>query len=352
MLKRFSVNLLVDDEYRYRVQMIVIPFVLGIVAFGMFLLNLFTGKTLLMYATLFFSIASLANTAVTCKIKNSLTPSYCIFFISILALFTYFLLYGGTEGFSPIWICLLPACGQLLVGRRKGMIMTGAMFLITVFLLWTPVGRGFLLYQYTQSFCMRFPLVYISFWLVGTFFETIRLLTYNELIKVKEKYLHLSTHDTLTGVYNRYWFNARIRATLQQEKPSCALLMLDVDFFKHINDTYGHLFGDRVLCQIAAALERETAGQATVCRWGGEEFAVLIENGDVAQASRMAERLRATIGEHTFVTTQGEKVKITVSIGVAMAAISDKTPETLVSTADKALYQAKEKGRNCVCGYA
>jgi diguanylate cyclase (GGDEF)-like protein len=127
------------------------------------------------------------------------------------------------------------------------------------------------------------------------------------------------------------------------------LLMLDVDHFKYVNDTYGHLSGDRVLRQMAKTLAERTRAQDQVGRFGGEEFLVIVPDTDVDGALTLAETLRTSIENVAFVTEEGKAINVTVSIGVSQLRASDaQQPEKLIASADQALYRAKLGGRNRV----
>lgn len=348
MLKSFSFNKLVDDDYRRHIQLIMVPLIAGVVSFGMFALNIYTHKTALMYSTFIFAIVSLlcALAEFTHK-KMSIFP-VLLFAVSIIALFTSFLIYGGTEGFSPIWICALPPCALLMTGKKNGSLICAVMFIIIVFLLWTHTGSSLLLYEYTDSFMTRFPLVYIALFLVGLFFEAIREATYNSLIKLQKQYKELSTKDTLTTVYNRYWFNESFSDILQ--KPDIrpiALLIIDIDNFKRFNDEHGHLFGDKVLRTIACVLQEKTKDIGSVCRWGGEEFVVLMEQCDELQMTQRAELLRSMIEQTLIEDDNGNIAKTTISIGaVCLSHQHGMKLDQLVNLADEVLYEAKTEGRN------
>jgi diguanylate cyclase (GGDEF)-like protein len=133
-----------------------------------------------------------------------------------------------------------------------------------------------------------------------------------------------------------------------RHETSLSLLLLDIDHFKKINDTHGHLAGDAVLANLAQVLGRAVRNEDVVARFGGEEFAIILRAIGIDPAVQMAERLRRLV-EATSAQAGGVALKATVSIGVAgLPSTSVKTPEELVEVADKALYRAKAEGRNCV----
>jgi diguanylate cyclase (GGDEF)-like protein len=127
-----------------------------------------------------------------------------------------------------------------------------------------------------------------------------------------------------------------------------AVMVVDIDHFKHINDSYGHAAGDMVLREAAAILRTSARREDSVCRIGGEEFLVICPNTDLRSAMQSAERLRANLSAKRIAIGQTEKT-LTVSIGVAMREPGTVDMDALVSLADQALYAAKEAGRNQVC---
>lgn len=157
--------------------------------------------------------------------------------------------------------------------------------------------------------------------------------------------------DTLTKLYNRRgFFELAQREVMRAHRfgrPLSAML-LDIDLFKKINDTYGHLTGDLILAGVSAEFIKELRQVDLVGRYGGDEFIALLPETELPQAMQIAERLRRSISELTFNTQTGQ-VKVTISVGVA-ALDKEDTLETLIKKTDQALYRAKEEGRNHVGG--
>ena len=181
-------------------------------------------------------------------------------------------------------------------------------------------------------------------------------ITLRELHEVNQKLTEQNTIDSLTGVKNRNAFDRRLiaegRISRRQQTPM-ALLMIDIDKFKNINDQYGHLTGDYSIKMIAHTLT-EFLKRPTdlVSRFGGEEFAIILPSTDSEGALLVAEQIRQAISEQD-ITHNGQHIPLTVSIGVSADIIdSDEHPMLLLEQADKALYQAKRSGRNKVCYYA
>jgi diguanylate cyclase (GGDEF)-like protein len=163
-----------------------------------------------------------------------------------------------------------------------------------------------------------------------------------------------STRDALTRAFNRKYLNERLLAEIahaRRHKTQLALLMLDLDRFKAINDQHGHLAGDMVLRVVAAHLQRLIRLEDVLARYGGEEFVVLIRSTALSDAGKLAERVRTTVERLQITTTGGAVLTVTTSIGVA--SLSELSPEAgateLIATADARLYRAKVDGRNRVC---
>ncbi|MBK6848448.1 MAG: GGDEF domain-containing protein [Proteobacteria bacterium] len=158
--------------------------------------------------------------------------------------------------------------------------------------------------------------------------------------------------DPLTGVFNRRYFDQRLPAEFsfaRRQGSALALMLVDLDHFKRVNDTYGHLVGDQVLRQVGSRLLRAVRAEDVVMRYGGEEFAVLSRGANAARAEVVAERMRLIVANEPFVGEPALTLQLTVSAGVSvMPHPSIDDPQTLVAAADEALYQAKALGRNRV----
>jgi two-component system cell cycle response regulator len=158
--------------------------------------------------------------------------------------------------------------------------------------------------------------------------------------------------DGLTGLYNRHYLNAHldnlVRQSLNNNKP-LSIVIMDMDHFKQVNDTYGHDVGDQVLKQLSDIIIKSIRSADLAARFGGEEFVVLMPETDTQQASDAAERIRKTIENTPFkVTHEVGELKKTVSIGVAFLNEMGDTGAALLKRADEALYRAKNSGRNKV----
>ena len=171
--------------------------------------------------------------------------------------------------------------------------------------------------------------------------------TYSEILKN-------ATMDALTGLNNRRQFEIRLGEQYaianRQNTPLCAI-MLDIDFFKKFNDTYGHATGDAVLRTTANVIKSQLREYDIPSRYGGEEFCILLPQTNIEEAKVVAERLRSAVEQEEVEIEGGQKIYLTISIGLAELDIKDM-PDDLYMKADRALYEAKEGGRNRVVVYS
>ena len=161
-----------------------------------------------------------------------------------------------------------------------------------------------------------------------------------------DKYSSLAFSDPLTGLYNRYKFTELFHTSfmiMQQRQNSLSAILIDIDHFKNINDSYGHNTGDSILVKIATFLLDNLRETDIICRWGGEEFLVLLPATNIEKAQVLAEKLRTKLEQTAF----EEIDTLTASFGISEVANTD-TLENVIHRADHALYLAKHNGRNCV----
>ncbi len=166
-----------------------------------------------------------------------------------------------------------------------------------------------------------------------------------------EESVELAVTDALTGLNNRRYMEAHLKAlggaALSAGQP-LSVLLVDVDNFKSINDTYGHAAGDTILRELAARFRRTTRAVDTACRLGGEEFVILMPATNLADACQIGERVRRAIAAELFHINRDSKIPVTASVGIASLEGPHDTLEQLLARADGALYAAKKKGRNRV----
>jgi diguanylate cyclase (GGDEF)-like protein len=162
---------------------------------------------------------------------------------------------------------------------------------------------------------------------------------------------HIATTDSLTKVYNRRHFYELASKELSRSirtKIPLSVIMLDIDHFKKVNDSYGHLVGDQVLIRFVQICQQNLRTYDILCRYGGEEFAVLLPDTEINQAPIVAERLRKAI-ESTELIINSQSIFITASFGIANLDLDNELSlESILDRADQALYKSKQLGRNCI----
>ncbi len=181
----------------------------------------------------------------------------------------------------------------------------------------------------------------------------VRRKRYNDFLRTNvQASIEMAVTDGLTGLYNRRYMMSHLTSFVDQSAERSrpmAVLIVDIDFFKSINDTYGHDAGDEVLKEFASRLRANVRGMDLVARFGGEEFVVVMPETDLALAQGIAERLRETVAGTPFTVSGGKaEIPVTISIGMGTFDRGDDTPNTILKRADTALYRAKKTGRNKV----
>lgn len=340
------------DANREKIQLKLVMTFFAIIAFTFSIFNIISKAYPLLIATSSFTVLCIVNLLIIHFVKNGLFISKLLFEIGMMIMFTYFIISGGIEGFSIIWLLVLPTSGMLFFGRKSGLILSLLMFLILLFFILVPLS---FVYEYSNTFRLRFPFIYLSVTIISYLLELLREVNHQELVKLQQKYEKLYSMDSLTSTYNRYGFTNAFHDLLQNdENTKIGLCILDIDDFKLVNDTYGHLFGDEVLKKIAEVLKETTPDptENDVFRWGGEEFAVLFHDIDSEEAVSICEQIRTNV-EKIEMKCNDATIKITISLGLIITnCMKDKVElEKRLYQADNLLYEAKASGKNCLKFY-
>lgn len=303
---------------------------------------------LLTYTTGTMSGLILINLLVTLFSKLGTKICSGLFAFELVAMFAIFLYTGVPDGFSALWIALLPIAAMIFFGRLWGTVISAFMFVVLILAFWTPLGKMAGMAQpigYTDTFKLRFPVLYFAFFLVAFILETIQTYQFSSLEKVNKLNEGYSTHDGLTGLFNRKGFYDLLEGELKRRTYNkIGFIVFDIDFFKKLNDTHGHLAGDEVLIEISQILKDKLNNSLAICRWGGEEFLVCYVDEQIKKAD--LEEFRKAVESHEF-KFNDRTMKTTISGGVYET--NDKVfanKDEWLKNADSALYNAKETGRN------
>lgn len=279
----------------------------------------------------------------------------------ILHSFVCVLLIGNGFGFSMYFITLVPMAYNLLYSTRTNHYLKKATFLaILSFLLfaccYTISNFNAPLYTSDSLNSYRLP-VYIANMLVV--FSALLIFSilfivetehvYNRIYSQNRELDSLANRDPLTGLYNRRTMTEHVIQMYEESKNSLlpfSLILCDIDNFKLFNDTYGHDCGDIVLKAVSEQLTSLTRGHDFLCRWGGEEFLILLKNIDVNMARIIAERIRIRISK-TDIKYNKLSLRVTMTFGIAGSGETDDY-ESLFKLADERLYKGKNTGKNCI----
>ena len=176
--------------------------------------------------------------------------------------------------------------------------------------------------------------------LVAAFFYS------KEIESVWETLNYNINHDALTKLYNRRFLESEIRRSFEGKKDEYSICMLDIDFFKKVNDTYGHEAGDKVLMRVSACLDKMAGKNNMAVRWGGEEFVIYFPGQRQQQVYPLIEKLREQI-ENMVIVADGKEIRVTITGGIAEG-VADTHYEKVIKSADEKLYMGKQQGRNRV----
>jgi diguanylate cyclase (GGDEF)-like protein len=260
---------------------------------------------------------------------------YAYSLVSILTLCTIF---GPLNTGVYIWACAVPLTLHLLLGLRHATMTSSIVLLIQIINYYLKNDQTLLV---SMPLVMNFTLCYCGIWVMSYLYESNRLTIENSL-------LYLASRDQLTNAHNRLSLNSVFNhfATYSSKDDKLSLLILDIDFFKQINDSHGHTIGDKILIDFTILLSR-LVGEDNLFRIGGEEFCVTLFDVDLTQAEEIGELIRKKVADHIF-NCGGEHIQLTLSIGICPFSKGDNLTEIL-KFADVELYKAKRSGRNQVC---
>ncbi len=274
--------------------------------------------------------------------KASFLSLVDLLYVSFLLLIVVLMLFiVGDIGYYTEAILLLPIIiTASILGKMPGLIMATVCSVILFIYKYNPQASIFYTFE---SNLILMSVMYILGWFIGSQMDLEN--------KYRQELIKIANIDILTGLYNHRYFQEKIKVyfSLVSEQKPLSLLFIDIDYFKHYNDSYGHLAGDQVLSFMGDILQDTVKGKGFSARYGGEEFAVVLPNCDSETALKIAEEIRLKVSQHSFLGGQYQPGgKITISCGVATSPVHAKTIKELIKYADQALYRAKCLNKNKV----
>ena len=271
-----------------------------------------------------------------------------ILVVSLAGLMLYLVITGGVANTGPLWIYVLPPVAMFFAGVVYGVITVAVFITLCSYILFAADG-WFVVAQYTTEFKLRLLYSFATVTFLSAYYEHSRQTSFNIVKDLSDKFEKQAQQDMLTRLPNRRGIQQFIEfesARARRQKKPLTLILCDIDRFKRVNDQYGHDGGDVVLKHVSDLFKASIREQDGVARWGGEEFLFVLPDTDESNAVVLAEKVRETLATSP-VELQQKKVVITASFGVAQIDFEQGLDKAL-TLADKALYKAKEKGRNKV----
>lgn len=293
----------------------------------------------------FYSLSSALIVLFLRKSKTNYLKSAHILFIVSIITFTSALMFVPQDEFRIIWFYLLVLIAYMLTDSKSGMFYT---FLSLAIIL---TVNYFVDLQISEVSMNSAILGLIVGSLLSRAYSN-KTKDYENMLNERNKSLHiLATTDGLTGIMNRRYFDEVTHnyfETVQRYNNDISLLMMDLDHFKEVNDTYGHDIGDKYLIAFVDKVKSMLRKSDLFARVGGEEFAILLFNTNHEEALKFAEKICNEVRD-VEITYKDKIISITVSIGISQNRKTDKTFKKIYIRSDDALYQAKEEGRDRVC---
>lgn len=261
-------------------------------------------------------------------------------------LFVYLVASGGESNTGPLWLYVFPPLVFYLTNLRIGSALLGACLVFTLVVFQFP-DLPFVMTRYETDFQLRFFTTMLFESVFCFVLETSRLTARSELMRLADTHEQAARTDALTGLPNRRDMQMQLNAEFSRYQRSghhFSVVLIDLDLFKRINDDYGHDAGDTVLQNFADLMSSLCRQSDRPCRWGGEEFLILLPDTSLLQALTLTERLRHEVEQHAFMF-KSTRLPVTLSAGVCSISQSDSINH-LLRQADKNLYEAKAAGRN------
>ncbi len=309
------------------------------------------GNTTTLYALSAFA-ALLATNAIIYGFSRSEPLLHGGFVALITLLFSYLTVFAVENGAGVLWLFAYPPVVFYISNQKVGLISCIGGWLALA-LLFSPIGGMIIKTPYSADFSLLM-LSALGFVMVSCYaLDQSRRRSKQRLLQLASEFEYAAKHDALTGLFNRREGHARLESEYERYRRNhrpFSLLLMDIDLFKKVNDTYGHLAGDEMIKLVARTLLRECRKVDIVARWGGEEFLVVLPETGAREAFLSADRIREAVATQS-IEVDGKKIQATISIGVA-AIEQSKTIERSLQHADEGLYQAKTLGRNRVCEYS
>lgn len=333
------------EQNRRRYILLFVSYITSAIMLVLGLRHLFSEDYLLQFILFGCAFSFLLNAA-WFHASQQLETACLIEGVLVSAFVVGLVVHGGFEQTALFWVFPFPPILYGLLGRKRGTILNLTLLAILALVLYGPaLGQA----QYRVAESSRFLASLLTLILACGINEHFRERSHHSMDLLQRSKDNQANTDALTGLANRRFLDQSMPQYLQQQPElllPMALILVDLDHFKHINDSFGHAEGDKVLQQIARLFRSKLRQPDITCRYGGEEFLLLLPHTQLTDAARVAEKIRQAVAQQRFLPQHPELV-ITCSFGVAVLSSSHDFDEAL-RQADQLLYQAKADGRNLV----
>ena len=336
-----------DETLRLRNNVLTFTLIVGSVCVGLVVLMTIDYNFLIALPTAILVVFCFV--LFLCQLFN---PVYSLFnawlFASLgFAVTAFFIWTGGVEGTGILWLYIPPIIAAIVLPSRSILIFYCILMAIMIALLHTPL-QHFMFYTYSTPFRICIPISLLFAMICSYVTEIAWHNTHKKLVTASKKLQSSAITDPLTEIYNRRALEMHF-GKMNTKQLGLAFAMIDLDFFKRINDSYGHDVGDKTLSHVVRLTRQSIPDDASLYRWGGEEFLLVLRTGNPDDVRNELERLRKQIENNPLIFADGLHaiINITVSIG-GIFPNQDLTIEECIRLADVNLYEAKESGRNRV----
>lgn len=269
--------------------------------------------------------------------------------LGLIILGIYLVYYGGVNNTGPLWVFVIPPVILALSGIKVGILYITSFIILVCTMLLFP-DNALLNASYSNEFKSRLLFSFIISCTISCYYEAARYKSYKELSSLSKQFKQESRQDVLTKLPNRrcMWITLQQEQSQLVDKHPSIIALIDVDFFKGVNDTYGHDIGDNVLKHLSLVINNALRSQDILARWGGEEFLLLMPNTSYEEADKALNIMRSTVHDMPYIY-QGQQISLSISAG--FCELSNDIPlNNAMKLADDSLYQAKATGRNKVIG--
>ncbi len=318
----------------------------GIFLLGFGVKSQLSGLQLYAYCLYAFAFACLASFVVYKRYGN--WRAHRNFLVAeFVVLYGFLLITGGEENSGILWCSALPLITFSLLGSRKGGAVMLAVLSCSAVILYAPDWVG-IAHSYSDNTRYRFSASMLFISAMAYTMEHARMHAQLASERANLELRQLLRRDELTGLFNRRGIKEKVRLELHRvarDQRELSVVLCDIDFFKAVNDQYGHDVGDRALRHVAQLLSDNVRAIDVVGRWGGEEFLIVLPNTSLVEGYHLIERIRRLVAERPLATNDGE-IALSMSCGLASTCFHSRFDD-VIKAADINLYEAKEGGRNC-----